>query len=151
VTNHDMVLADLALGGGAVLPDPRDTLYVFDEAHHLPDKAIGHFAHFTRLGSTAAWLGQVEKNLTKRPVQHPFPGDLGRLIEAVPEIARDLRSQQQFMFSACEQLADFRPGEDMEGRERPRHRFEGGVVPEHLLEMGAELKKGFAKLTDLFT
>src|SRR5690606_39569289 len=23
VTNHDMVLADLALGGGAVLPDPR--------------------------------------------------------------------------------------------------------------------------------
>ncbi|MFH7468099.1 ATP-dependent DNA helicase DinG, partial [Pseudomonas syringae pv. tagetis] len=28
VTNHDMVLADLALGAGAVLPDPRDTLYV---------------------------------------------------------------------------------------------------------------------------
>ena len=49
VTNHDMVLADLALGGGAVLPDPRETIYVFDEGHHLPDKAIGHFAHFTRL------------------------------------------------------------------------------------------------------
>lgn len=45
VTNHDLVLADLALGGGAILPDPRETLYVFDEGHHLPDKAIGHFAH----------------------------------------------------------------------------------------------------------
>ncbi|MBU3059117.1 ATP-dependent DNA helicase DinG [Pseudomonas indica] len=151
VTNHDMVLADLALGGGAVLPDPRETLYVFDEGHHLPDKAIGHFAHFTRLRSTADWLGQVEKNLTKLLAQHPLPGELGRLIEGVPELARELRTQQQFMFSACEQVADFRAGEDMEGRERPRHRFVGGLVPEHLREMGLELKKGFAKLTDLFT
>ncbi len=151
VTNHDMVLADLALGGGAVLPDPRETLYVFDEGHHLPDKAIGHFAHFTRLRSTADWLAQIDKNLTKLLAQHPLPGELGRLVEAVPEIARDLRAQQQFMFSACEQVADFRAGEDMEGRERPRHRFVGGVVPEHLVELGSELKKGFAKLTDLFT
>jgi len=151
VTNHDMVLADLALGGGAVLPDPRDTLYVFDEAHHLPDKAIGHFAHFTRLRSTADWLGQVEKNLTKLLAQHPLPGDLGRLIEKVPELARELRSQQQFMFAACEQLADFKAGEDMSGRERPRHRFVGGLVPEHLSEMGLELKKGFAQLNDVFT
>lgn len=151
VTNHDMVLADLALGGGAVLPDPRETLYVFDEGHHLPDKAIGHFAHFTRLRSTADWLETVAKNLTKLIAQHPLPGDLGRLIENVPELAREIRTQQQFMFTACEEVADFRAGEDMEGRERPRHRFEAGVVPEHLIEMGIELKKGFAKLNDVFT
>ncbi|WP_339731335.1 ATP-dependent DNA helicase DinG [uncultured Pseudomonas sp.] len=151
VTNHDMVLADLALGGGAVLPDPRDTLYVFDEGHHLPDKAIGHFAHFTRLRSTADWLTQIDKNLTKLLAQNPLPGDLGRLIEQVPELARELKTQQQFMFAACEQVADFKPGEDMQGRERPRHRFIGGVVPEHLTELGLELKKGFSKLNDLFT
>ncbi|WP_313515414.1 ATP-dependent DNA helicase DinG [Pseudomonas sp.] len=151
VTNHDMVLADLALGGGAVLPDPRDTLYVFDEGHHLPDKAIGHFAHFTRLRSTADWLAQMEKNLIKLLAQHPLPGELGRLIEKVPELTRELRSQQQFMFAACEQLADFKAGEDMEGRERPRHRFVGGLVPEHLRELGIELKKGFSQLTDVFT
>ena len=151
VTNHDMVLADLALGGGVVLPDPRDTLYVFDEGHHLPDKAIGHFAHLTRLRATADWLGQVEKNLTKLLAQHPLPGELGRLIGAVPELARDLRTQQQFMFSACEELADFRSGDDGEGRERPRHRFVAGVVPEHLVELATELKKGFARLNDLFT
>jgi ATP-dependent DNA helicase DinG len=151
VTNHDMVLADLALGGGAVLPDPRETLYVFDEGHHLPDKAIGHFAHFTRLRSTADWLEQTAKNLTKLLAQHPLPGDLGRLIEQVPELAREIKTQQQFMFSACEQLADFRAGEDGQGRERPRHRFVGGLVPEHLREMALELKKGFARLNDLFT
>lgn len=151
VTNHDMVLADLALGGGAVLPDPRESLYIFDEGHHLPDKAIGHFAHFTRLRSTADWLEQTAKNLAKLLAQHPLPGDLGRLIEQVPELAREIKTQQQFMFAACEQLADFKAGEDMQGRERPRHRFIGGVVPAEMREMGIELKKGFAKLDDLFT
>lgn len=151
VTNHDMVLADLALGGGAVLPDPRETLYVFDEGHHLPDKAIGHFAHYTRLRSTAEWLEQVAKNLTKLLAQHPLPGDFGRLVEGVPELAREIRTQQQFMFNACEEIADFRAGEDMEGRDRPRHRFEAGVVPEHLRELGIELKKGFSRLQDVFT
>ena len=151
VTNHDLVLADLALGGGAILPAPSETLYVFDEGHHLPDKAIGHFAHFTRLRSTADWLEQIAKNLTRLLAQHPLPGDFGRLVEGVPELAREIRAQQQFVYAACEELGDFRPGEDMEGRERPRHRFVGGVVPEHLREMGIELKKGFNRLTDVFT
>src|SRR5690606_19786368 len=31
VANHDLVLADLALGGGRVLPDPAECIYVFDE------------------------------------------------------------------------------------------------------------------------
>jgi len=44
VANHDLVLADLSLGGGAVLPEPEDCIYVFDEAHHLPDKTQQHFA-----------------------------------------------------------------------------------------------------------
>ena len=43
VTNHDLVLADLALGGGAILSPPEDSIYVFDEGHHLPDKALSHF------------------------------------------------------------------------------------------------------------
>ena len=44
VTNHDLVLSDLALGGGAILPEPEDCIYIFDEGHHLPDKAINHCA-----------------------------------------------------------------------------------------------------------
>ena len=35
VANHDLVLADLSLGGGAVLSAPEDTIYILDEAHHL--------------------------------------------------------------------------------------------------------------------
>lgn len=43
VVNHDLVLSDLLLGGGLLLPAPEQALYIFDEAHHLPDKSLQHF------------------------------------------------------------------------------------------------------------
>ncbi len=148
VTNHDMVLADLALGGGKVLPEPSKTLYIFDEAHHLPDKAISHFAHFTRLKATRDWLTQVSKSATKSIKQYVLMGELGRLMEQVPELAKQLHEQQQLIFITCEQLADFKPSTEYEGYERPRYRFADGIVPEGLREQGIELKKGFQQLTD---
>lgn len=56
VANHDLVLADLALGGGTVLPAPEKTIYVFDEGHHLPDKALNHLACELQIRSTQQWL-----------------------------------------------------------------------------------------------
>ena len=59
VANHDLVLADLALGGGVVLPEPQDCLYIIDEAHHLPEKTQQHFSVSTRLRGTTLWLENV--------------------------------------------------------------------------------------------
>lgn len=64
VANHDLVLADLELGrdedgsGGVLLPAPRETLYVFDEAHHLPAKAIDR-------GSAEVALGDARRRLQR--------------------------------------------------------------------------------------
>lgn len=44
VANHDLIMADQSLGGGVVLPEPESCYFVFDEAHHVPDKALSHFA-----------------------------------------------------------------------------------------------------------
>lgn len=63
VANHDLVLADLALGGGAILPDPADTIYIFDEGHHLADKASGHFAFSARLGASQKLLQGIPRKL----------------------------------------------------------------------------------------
>lgn len=149
VTNHDLVLADLALGGGAILPDPRDCLYIFDEGHHLPDKAISHFAEHTRMAATADWLDQLDKSLTKLLAQNPLPGEFGRLLEQVPEQARGLRPHQQFMQQALGEVAEFASSEDNSGYIRPQHRFVDGVIPEHLRDMALELKAGFGRLNDL--
>ena len=64
VANHDLVLADLALGGGAILPPPEECIYIFDEAHHLPDKVINHFSANFRMAATERWLEQIERALT---------------------------------------------------------------------------------------
>ncbi|ART79151.1 ATP-dependent DNA helicase DinG [Oceanisphaera avium] len=39
VVNHALLLADLSMGGGFVLPEPEQCVYVLDEAHHLASVA----------------------------------------------------------------------------------------------------------------
>lgn len=48
VANHDLVLADLKLGGGKILPEIENSVYVFDEAHHLVNKAKQQFCYSFR-------------------------------------------------------------------------------------------------------
>jgi ATP-dependent DNA helicase DinG len=48
VANHDLMLADVSMGGGVILPAPEDSYYCIDEAHHLAKKAINQFRPNTR-------------------------------------------------------------------------------------------------------
>ncbi|SFV80555.1 ATP-dependent helicase DinG/Rad3 [hydrothermal vent metagenome] len=43
VANHDLILADLSTGN-TVLPDVDESIFIFDEAHHLNQKALSHFS-----------------------------------------------------------------------------------------------------------
>lgn len=44
VCNHDLLLSDISMGGGIILPAPDNSFYCIDEAHHLPKKALSQFA-----------------------------------------------------------------------------------------------------------
>ncbi|MBN8712610.1 MAG: ATP-dependent DNA helicase DinG [Xanthomonadales bacterium] len=65
VANHDLVLADLTMSGepdrpgGVILPPPGDTLYVFDEAHRLPGKAIARGTSEVQLAAAARQLERL--------------------------------------------------------------------------------------------
>lgn len=59
VTNHDLLLADCAMGGGVILPAPEQTFYILDEAHHLAKKAVNQFAADFVTGPTLGWLDKV--------------------------------------------------------------------------------------------
>lgn len=67
VANHDLVLADLMMPGdddgwgGVILPKPEQTLYVFDEGHHLPGKALNRGASHVSLGTTRRQLGKLTR------------------------------------------------------------------------------------------
>ncbi|HET7358961.1 MAG TPA: ATP-dependent DNA helicase DinG [Rhodanobacteraceae bacterium] len=69
VANQDLVLADLTMPreedgwGGVILPRPDETLYIFDEAHHVPGKAIDRGACDVHLGLVARQLGRLGRQV----------------------------------------------------------------------------------------
>lgn len=85
VANHDLVLSDLSLGGGVILPAPEDSIYVFDEAHQLPVKSLNHFAHSLRCLGTAQWLEQFAGVMQRIGQDLDQRGDMPRLLRDTRE------------------------------------------------------------------
>lgn len=142
VANHDLVLADLALGGGAILPAPEDTIYIFDEAHHLPDKALNHFASHTRVSSTSRWLGQGEGQWES--IIEPM-AEAVYFTQLAAEVPAALKHARQALDALYPQLEPF--VEEMDtSQQRVRYRFPQGQVPEHLEAQAQTLKAAFAEL-----
>ena len=143
VANHDLVLADLALGGGAVLPDPTTSMFVFDEAHHLADKAQQHFALEWRVRGSVAWLDGLnpmlailQQRLGRPPaLVAPIDGILGGLPEALA-LARAVEAQVQML-----EL-------QRNGEGRSQHRFVDGVVALALAELAGAVADALRTLVE---
>jgi len=145
VSNHDLVLSDLALGGGAILSAPEDSIYVFDEGHHLPDKALSHFASFCRLHTTIAWLRDSGKSLAQAaPVLAAVAG-AQRLLQSLPgdmeETAVALEVAEQALMPLFERAPTNGFGDSQQVR------FEHGLVPADLMPLAAALSGHFRKLS----
>ncbi|MCV2402706.1 ATP-dependent DNA helicase DinG [Marinomonas sp. C2222] len=143
VANHDLVLADLSLGGGAILTAPKETIYVFDEGHHLPDKAIGHFRHEVRLQGSITWLRQLEKNLvTLKQELTDSVSVTGQLLMKIPQ---QIQSIVNFIQYAQQGLAPYVANLGLD-QDSNVHRFEQGVIPEELRQLAYSLQTSFQKL-----
>ena len=148
VTNHDLVLADLALGGGAILPDPEDTLYIFDEGHHLPDKARDHFAYSSRLRATDKWLEQSIKLLATAAAELGAADSMSRQLEMMPSVIVEARQLLSATRPPLEELLSSSI-EQRDARERGlNYRFEHGVVPDFLREQAGLLRTAFEEIVE---
>ncbi|MEZ5509476.1 MAG: ATP-dependent DNA helicase DinG [Gammaproteobacteria bacterium] len=128
VANHDLVLADLALGGGMVLPAPEDTIYIFDEGHHLPDKALSHFACSSQLRAGQHWLGELVKMLESLVTSAGGDCMGAAALMQIQAVQGDLAEQLGLLQMALSPLAD--QTEQMEtDNGRLVYRFKDGVVP----------------------
>ncbi|SFH79102.1 ATP-dependent DNA helicase DinG [Modicisalibacter xianhensis] len=143
VANHDLVLADLALGGGIVLPPPKDCIYVFDEGHHLPDKALEHFYHRFGVNATLRWLRTLKKSLTELNAALATQPTLARLLAGFPELIAALEPRLGEAFALGHQLAELPQGA---GEDTRHHRFAMGRAPEPLRELASALVVPFAEL-----
>ena len=151
VANHDLVLADLALGGGAILPKPSDTIYIFDEGHHLPDKALSHFAAHARVMATSRWLGQTEGQWSS--FMEPFASAIG-VVGRAQGMEKHLKDARQCVDLLPPLLKSLIPLMDA-NQPTVRYRFDSGEVPADIGEVCAageevftQLAQAFEKLTD---
>lgn len=144
VANQDLLLADLALGGGAILPAPEQTLYIIDEAHHLPHKSNSHFAASTRLQAGLQWLerlqrmlrGLAQDGLLNEEPQEEMQTLISRLRRQIEEI-RDLL------------LPLFEGDEIRVHNNIARRAFSHGVVPEELQNAAANMDSHLSRLSGL--
>jgi len=143
VANHDLVLADLSLGGGAILTPPKETIYIFDEGHHLPDKAIGHFRHEVRLQQSITWLRQLEKNLVN--LKQELTDDVSVTGQLLLKIPQQIQSIVNFIQYAQQGLAPYIQGLGLD-QENNQHRFEFGQIPDELRQLAYSLQTSYQKL-----
>jgi ATP-dependent DNA helicase DinG len=122
VANHALILATLQTDSSLI--DAGNTLFVFDEAHHLPGIAADQFAYRARLGASAALLASLRTLVTRHgrampPSTRPDPVAFGqRITECTDKLAllEKVGSEAQWVSA-----------------DKPVHRFAGGRIPEALI------------------
>ncbi|MBU2875198.1 ATP-dependent DNA helicase DinG [Marinobacter salexigens] len=143
VANHDLVLADLALGGGAILPEPENALFIFDEAHHLPDKALNHFAAAVPINSTRQWLKQLSQALAKMQPYLAPATQAAKTVDRISSASRDVDLVLARVYEEAEQNTGWEFNEE---RRSAQWRYPEGELPEALAELAAESRIATANL-----
>ena len=144
IANHDLVLADLSMGGGKILPAPADSFYIFDEAHFLADKAVNVFAssHFVAAERRAA-----EKLVTLAPTIADALGyGFDELANNVANEASALAANLREVYGYFESLAQLIPSEKCP---RPTLEFKDSCIPEDFFLFGENIMGASGRLADL--
>lgn len=90
VANHDLVLACIS-AESKLLPNPAESFYIFDEAHHLPTVALSRFASELSTGARR-WIDRI-------------PSNYSRLFAAIPGLSGDA-AIEEFSKSLSEALRE---------------------------------------------
>ncbi len=132
IANHDLLLADIAMGGGVILPDPTETFYCLDEAHHLADKAIKQFAASHTINGTLSWLEKLDIAVSKALAQ------LGDYRPAV-NIHNQTESLVEYLQDLREALSNFAELRHQFMNDVIVLRFKHGRVPDSLTLLSESL------------
>lgn len=130
IVNHSLLLADLELGGGKILPEPQDMFYIIDEAHHLPEKARDFSSASSSVLATMDWLSKIHvlgKKISDSMRSDSLIGPLMKLSDHCNELSSEIKLIHQWLTANLSLFSN----------EDKRHRFEGGIVPESLMPLVA--------------
>lgn len=136
VVNHHLLMADIELGGGIILPSPEDTLYILDEGHHFPTIARDFSAAAASLIGASKWLQTLQKNADKYAQSADIKTSirfLDTLLEEITYLIPTLKDVNQHLHAyTC--------------NEDHLYRFEHGTLPPFLLETAKHIHVSTNKL-----
>lgn len=107
VVNHSLLLSDLSLGGGVILPaDPKQSVFLIDEAHRIPQTAVSHFGSKFSVSGSGELFTSFTLSLNRLLQLTGKKGDLRDLLmeasdaakasaEALEEISQSLTNNSQ--------------------------------------------------------
>lgn len=128
VVNHALLLADLELGGGVILPEPADCYYVLDEAHHLPRITRDFSAAQASVLGAKGWLqtmASAMKQLTQTISSSEISDPVTKLLISIQAISKELTQIHSILAANSNQFSD------------DSWRFPDGELPE-ILQLHAE-------------
>ena len=100
VVNHALLLADLELGGGIILPEPDACFYVLDEAHHLPKISRDFSSANANIKTSQEWLKKIKQVSThvNRVVHRQTTITPGlNMLESANEMVNDLKNIELYL------------------------------------------------------
>ncbi|OIN07986.1 ATP-dependent DNA helicase DinG [Oceanisphaera psychrotolerans] len=136
VVNHALLLADLSMGGGIVLPEPEQCLYILDEAHHIAPVAREQGSARLALRQSRRQLEQFNKWLggLNELAGPEAQAALGRLQQALTQLIPALNEVYRQLHGAL-QRRELLPDE------QGCLRFSPGALPGRLDELLSVLKE----------
>jgi len=131
VANHDLLLADISMGGGVILPAPENSFYCIDEAHHLPKKALSRFAA-EHSWNTAVWTLEKLPQLTGKIAALTDKAELANLADEAATSLLDSLHEWQFHLAEEPSLSLGSSENDRRKHNEPTWLWEDGKIPEGL-------------------
>ena len=127
VANHDILLADMQLGGGKLLPPFEHSFIIIDEAHHLTNKCRQHFSATLSVYYSGIQLEKLQKTWSTMAEQTwvKFPMQALKVVE----------SQSSELLNFWDKLErDLKPLLDAE----QYYRFDNQAVPKDIVALFRE-------------
>jgi ATP-dependent DNA helicase DinG len=147
VINHSLLLADLDLGGGKILPAPEDVFYIIDEAHHLPKVTRDHSSASISVKGAIEWLTKLRETGDK----------MAKLIKSQRAISPSLKlgDDCQDLLVELQKVATFiENNKDVYFHKEKQYRFENGIIPKTLKNWAEDIselsKKSLTHINKLY-
>jgi ATP-dependent DNA helicase DinG len=147
VVNHSLLLADLELGGGKILPAPEDTFYIIDEAHHLPKVTRDHSSANVTVKGAIDWLTKLQETgdkITKLTKSQSAISPSVRLADDCQDVLADMQKVLGF-FDNNSSVYFPANAQGTHKSQSPLHRFENGIIPQTLKNWAEDLTESSKK------